>query len=197
MGPDEHSPDLVDWGPAGPAPPVRAGFSPESPVHDRIFFQKSGNHRELFFERPISRLAIFGNLRAAGPDFFLKGPPPLRTFLKILKISQQAGPDNAGFREIMMMGIPRTRTEKRWARPDSNRRPPPCKGDVIPLDHEPDNLLMSDSDLLKVSGLGFNVRSITRTVTFRLGTVCIIQQGAGSEAQVTYNELFRLDCDSN
>ena len=30
-----------------------------------------------------------------------------------------------------------------WARPDSNRRPPPCKGDVIPLDHEPDNLLMS------------------------------------------------------
>jgi len=29
---------------------------------------------------------------------------------------------------------------------------PPCKGDVIPLDHEPDNLLMSDWNLLKVSG---------------------------------------------
>ena len=33
-----------------------------------------------------------------------------------------------------------------WARPDSNRRPPPCKGDVIPLDHEPNNLLLFPFD---------------------------------------------------
>ena len=47
--------------------------------------------------------------------------------------------------------LPANLPEKRWARPDSNRRPPPCKGDVIPLDHEPDNLLMSDWNVLKLS----------------------------------------------
>ena len=38
--------------------------------------------------------------------------------------------------------------------PDSDRRPSPCKGDVIPLDHEPDNLLMSDWNVLKPSVSG-------------------------------------------
>ena len=50
----------------------------------------------------------------------------------------------------MMMEIPR-KPKERMGPAGSNRRPSPCKGDVIPLDHEPDNLLMSDWNVLKPS----------------------------------------------